>query len=145
MVAASGWKNALTEATLTIAPLPWLTISVMAARLARSAMKKFSSIAQAKSSSLVPRKPPVRMRTAPTLLTSTSIRPCSPVVRLISCAGPSGVARSTATGLTPLRRSRFSVAREPATTSAPSSARVLVTASPMPLPAPVTPRPCLRG
>src|SRR3984957_4964435 len=138
MVAPSGWKKALTEATLMIAPLPWLTIAVMAARLARSAMKKFISIAQAKSSSLVPRKPSVRMRTAPTLLTSTSMRPCSSVARLISCAGPSGAARSMATGLTPLRPSRVSMVREPATTSAPSPARVLVTASPMPLPAPVT-------
>src|SRR3984885_6226080 len=138
MVAASGWKNALTEATLTIAPEPCLTISVRAARLARSAMKKFSSIAQAKSSSLVPKKPPVRIRTAPTLLTSTSTRPCSSVARPISCAGPSGADRSIATGLTLLRPSRFSVVREPATTCAPSSARVLVTASPMPLPAPVT-------
>src|ERR1700722_17026843 len=138
MGAPSGWKNALTEATLTIAPLPWVTISVRAARLARRAMKKFSSIAQANSSSLVPRKPPVRMRTAPTLLTSTSSRPCSPIACLISRAGPSGAARSTATGLTPLRPSGVSVVREPATTSAPSSASVLVTASPMPLPAPVT-------
>jgi len=32
MVAASGWKKALTDATLTIAPLPFLTISVRAAR-----------------------------------------------------------------------------------------------------------------
>src|ERR1700722_5983788 len=138
MVAASGWKNALTEATLTIAPEPCLTISVRAARLARSAMKKFSSIAQAKSSSLVPKKPPLRIRTAPTLLTSTSTRPCSSVARPISCAGPSGADRSIATGVTPLRPSRFSVVREPATTWAPSSARVLVTARPMPLPAPVT-------
>jgi hypothetical protein len=92
MVATSGWKKALTGATLTIAPLPWVTIAA-----------------------------------------------CSSVARLISCAGPSEAARSIATGLTPLRPSRFSVVR------APSSARALVTASPMPLPAPVTTATCLRG
>src|SRR5271165_1679544 len=138
MVAASGWKNALTEATLTIAPLPFLTISVRAARLARSAIKKFICIAQAKSSSLVPKNPSVRIRTAPTLLTSTSMRPCCSVACRISWAGPSGAVRSTATGVTPLSPSRVSVVSEPATTCAPSPARARVVAIPMPLPAPVT-------
>ena len=44
-------------------------------------MKKFISIAHANSASLVPRKPSVRRRTAPTLLTSTSRRPCSSTAR----------------------------------------------------------------
>src|SRR5215469_13959926 len=138
MVAASGWKKALTDATLTIAPLRFLTISVRAARLARSAMKKFICIAQAKSSSVVPNNPSVRMRTAPTLLTSTSMRPCSSAACRTSCAGPSGAVRSTATGVTPLSPSRVSVVSEPATTCAPSPARARVVAIPMPLPAPVT-------
>src|ERR1700722_1952398 len=139
MVAASGWKKALTEATLTIAPPPFLTISVRAARLARSAIKKVICIAQAKSSSLVPKNPPVRMRTAPTLLTSTSMRPCCSVACRISCPGPSGAVRSTATGVTPLIPSSVSVVSEPATTCAPSAARARVVAIPMPLPARVTP------
>src|SRR6516165_2715408 len=138
MVAASGWKKALTDATLTIAPLRFFTISVRAARLACSAMKKFICIAQAKSSSVVPNSPSVRMRTAPTLLTSTSMRPCCSAVCRIRCAGPSGAVRLTATGVTPLSPSRVSVVSEPATTCAPSPARARAVAIPMPLPAPVT-------
>jgi hypothetical protein len=75
MVAASGWKKALTEATLTIAPAPWPAMAVSAAR---------------------------------------------------------------PTGVTPGRPSRLPVDREPATTCAPSAASAIVTARPMPLPAPVT-------
>src|SRR5271165_2796922 len=138
MVAASGWKKAFTDATLTIAPVPLSTIAVRAARLARSAMKKFICMAQAKSSSLVPKNPCSRIRTAPTLLTSTSSRPCSSIARPISCAGPSAADRSTAIGVTPLRPARLPVVSEPATTCAPSPARAFVTASPIPLPAPVT-------
>jgi hypothetical protein len=76
MVPASGWKNALTEATLTIAPPPWCTIATTAARVARRAVKEFIRIAHSNSSSPVPRKPSVRSRTAPTLATRTSTRPC---------------------------------------------------------------------
>ena len=65
------------------------------------AMKKFICIAQAKSSSVVPNNPSVRMRTAPTLLTSTSMRPCSSDACRTSCAGPSGPVRTTATAVTP--------------------------------------------
>src|SRR3954471_24623146 len=138
MVPASGWKNALTEATLTIAPPPVSSIAVTAARVARSALKKFSCIAHSNSSSLVPRKPSTRRRTAPTLFTSTSTRPCSCRARPTSCAGPSGAARSTGTAVTRSSPSRVSVPRAPATTRAPSPARVRVIASPMPLLAPVT-------
>src|ERR1700761_2778324 len=78
------------------------------------------------------------MRTAPTLLTSTSSRPCSSIASRTNCADPSRTDRSTATGVTPLRLFRLSVFSEPATTRAPSAARALVTARPIPLPAPVT-------
>src|ERR1700730_7140057 len=78
------------------------------------------------------------MRTAPTLLTSTSSRPCSSTARLTNCAAPSGADRSTATGVTPLSPSRLPVVSDPATTRAPSAASALVTARPIPLPAPVT-------
>src|ERR1700758_4870211 len=78
------------------------------------------------------------MRTAPTLLTSTSSWPCSSIASLTNCAAPSGADRSTATGVTPLRPSRLPAVSEPATTRAPSAARALVTARPIPLPAPVT-------
>ena len=37
----SGWKNALTEATLTIAPPPCSTMAGIAARDARRVVKKF--------------------------------------------------------------------------------------------------------
>src|SRR3954468_853263 len=95
MVAASGWKKALTDATLTIAPPPCSIMAGTAARVARRAVKKFISIAQANSSSLVARNPSRRRRTAPTLLTSTSTRPCSSRPPPTSRAGPSGAARST--------------------------------------------------
>src|ERR1700761_1173436 len=78
------------------------------------------------------------MRTAPTLLTSTSSRPCSSIASRTNCADPSRTDRSTATGVTPLRPSRLPVVREPATTRAPSAASAVVTARPIPLPAPVT-------
>lgn len=50
------------EATLTIAPPPLSTIAVIAARLARRAMKRFICIADSNSSSLVPKKPSARIR-----------------------------------------------------------------------------------
>ena len=75
-------------------------MAVMAARVARSAAKKFISIAHANSSSLVPRKPSRRSRTAPTLFTRTSTRPCASIARWTSGAGPAGASRSTATGVT---------------------------------------------
>src|ERR1700730_16479564 len=65
MVPASGWKKAFTDATLTIAPVPCSTIAAKAARLARRAMKKFICIAQAKSSSLVPKNPSRRIPAVP--------------------------------------------------------------------------------
>ena len=72
---ASGWKKAFTDATFTIAPEPRSTIEASAARVARSAMKKFICMAHSKSSSLVPKKPSIRIRTAPTLFTRMSTRP----------------------------------------------------------------------
>src|ERR1700733_1605236 len=78
------------------------------------------------------------MRTAPTLLTSTSSRPCSSTASLTNCAAPSGADRSTATGVTPLRPSRLPVVRGPARTRAPSAACALVTARSTPAPAWVT-------
>ena len=113
-------------------------MAAIAARVARRAMKKFICIAHSNSSSLVPRKPSSRSRTAPTLLTSTSTRPCSSSARSMSRAGPSVAMRSTATAVTPSRPSSVSVVREPATTCAPSCTRAWVIARPIPLPAPVT-------
>ena len=52
MTAPSGWKNALTEVTLTIVPSPCGIIAATAARVARSAAKKFSSSEAWKSASL---------------------------------------------------------------------------------------------
>src|ERR1700730_13948982 len=44
------------------------------------------------------------MRTAPTLLTSTSSRPCSSTASPTHCAAPSGAASSPAPGATPWGR-----------------------------------------
>ena len=110
---------------LTIAPEPASTITFSAARVVRRAMKKFICIAHSNSSSLVPRKPSSRIFTAPTLLTSTSTRPNSSTARATRLAGPSGAARSTATGVTRSRPSSVSIVREPATTEAPSAASSL--------------------
>ena len=77
---------------------PWPTIAPSAARVARSAMKKFICIAHSNSSSPVARNPSRRMRAAPTLLTSTSTPPCSSTARLMRAAGASGGLRSSATG-----------------------------------------------
>ena len=57
MVPPSGWKNALTEATLTIAPAPCSTMCASAARVARSVLKKFICIAHSKSSSVSGEEP----------------------------------------------------------------------------------------
>src|SRR3954447_19758880 len=133
-----------------IAPPPCSSIGGITAREARSAVKKFSWRAHSNSSSLVPRKPSRRIRTAPTLLTSTSTRPCRSTASATSRPGPSGWARSTSTATTPSRPWRGSTVRgAPATGGAPaggaaaaggarSAASSRATASPMPLLAPVT-------
>src|SRR5260221_1505975 len=121
-----------------MAPVPCSTMGASAARVARSALKKFICMAHSNSSSLVPRKPCRRRRTAPTLFTSTSTRPWSSMARWTSRAGPSDDARSIETAVTRSRPARLSVLRAPATTRAPSSTSARVTARPMPLLAPVT-------
>src|SRR5215468_9551300 len=123
---------------LTIAPAPWLSIAGSAARVARSAAKKFACIAQAKSSSLVPRNPCRRIFTAPTLLTRMSSRPWSSSARRIRRAGPSGATRSSPTAVTRSIPASASIVRAPATTRAPSRASAFVMARPIPLLAPVT-------
>jgi hypothetical protein len=89
MVAASGWKNELTEAIFTIDPEPRSSIGPSAARVARNPVKKSILSAHSNSSSLVAKKPSTLIRTAPTLLTSTrlgrarrspSARACRPVI-----------------------------------------------------------------
>src|SRR6478609_9099284 len=93
------------------------------------------------SSSVTLRKPSRRGVTAPTLLTRMSSRP-RPAAASIKWAGPSAVARSVATKSTrPVRANQVSSGEErraPATTATPSSTSTSVTASPMPLLAPVT-------
>ena len=138
MTAPSGWKNALTDVTLTMVPSPRGIIAATAARIARSAEKKLSSSEAWKSASLTFAKPSRRSCTPPTLLTSTSSRPCCSTAWSTSRAGPSGSIRSTAKGSTPSRPSRGATVRAPATTSAPSAASSRATARPMPLLAPVT-------
>src|SRR4051812_69964 len=123
---------------LTIAPPPWSTIATSAARVARSVVKKLRSSAHWKSASSRARNPSSRRRTAPTLLTRTSTRPCSSMARRIRLAGPSAPARSTATGSTRSIPSIASVVRAAARTCAPSAASAFATARPMPLLAPVT-------
>ena len=87
----------------TIDPEPCSSIGPRAARVARSPVKKFIWSAHSNSSSLVARKPSTRIRTAPTLLTSTSSRPCSSIAFCTSSAGPSSAIRSTATAVTPVQ------------------------------------------
>src|SRR4051812_24308031 len=111
------------------------------ARTVRTADMNVSWNVFSHSSSLIARKPSVRTRAAPTLLTSTSMRPSSAAAP-INCAAPSGPERSTATwrtlpSSTSARRPSL-LPREPAITRAPSSASARATASPIPLLAPVT-------
>src|SRR3954451_18654221 len=109
-----------------------------AARVARSAAKKFSCIERSKSSSLTLRKPPRRSRTPPTLLTSTSTLPCRSSAAPTRRSGPPGSTRSASTAETRSRPASVSTVRAPAMTSAPSAARLRTTANPIPLLAPVT-------
>src|SRR5215204_3955799 len=138
MTSPSGWKNALREATFTITPSLRGIIAATAARVARNAAKKLSCIEASKSASLVCRKPSTRNRTPPTLLTSTSTRPCRSRACPTSRSDPPGSTRSTSNALTRSMSSNESIVSAPATTSAPSAASIRVIARPIPLLAPVT-------
>src|SRR5262245_28374571 len=141
MTSGSG-SRALTELTVTMAPAPRSMRWGSAARGVRTAARKLILNAESQSSSVTDRNPPVRGRTAPTLLTRMSRLPYAATAASTSRSGPSGLVRSTDTGRTVVRaaRSDSSVVapRAPATTRTPSPARARVIANPMPLLAPVT-------
>jgi hypothetical protein len=134
-------RKALTELVVTIVP-PRSSRWGTAARVTRTAARKLMVSVQVQSSSLTERKPPVRGRTAPTLLTRMSSPPKTEIAASTSRKGPSGVVRSTKTGSTgkpAASRDRSSHrSRAAATTLTPSSARAWVTARPIPLLAKVT-------
>src|SRR3984957_15396110 len=111
------------------------------ARVIRTVAMRLSVREVVQSSSVMLRKPPRRVRAAPTLLMRTSMEPCASAAAARS-AGPDGVDRSTATnstGADATRASRSSeLERAPATTRAPSAASARAAARPMPRLAPVT-------
>jgi hypothetical protein len=74
MTVGSG-RNAFTELIVTIRPVSRASRCGRAARVVRTAARKFMVSDQVQSSSVRARKPSSRGRTAPTLLTRTSSRP----------------------------------------------------------------------
>lgn len=129
----------MTELTFTTAPWPAANMRGSTLRVVRTATMRFTERVASHCSSVMARKPPVRTGAAPTLFTNTSIR--SPARSAKPSGAPDIVRSAQWTLRSPISANAASsgvARRAPATTRAPSSRSLRLTASPIPRPAPVT-------